>query len=427
MSINDDDDREPYLHPRVLQAIDEGRRDLPLTLSWSPHDPHAFDFLGLPRLRFAGAREASVHVLTEALAAGGGKYISYSRHREFYSKASRYCGRFYSYSSIVPAIDVLAAAGVIEHEKMRPGHRGMQSRFRATPQLIAETHKIPIIYRPMEIIVLRDEEGNAIDYRDNRKTRAMRARLEGLNEGLLAQRIEFNGRIIREGDLLDNGGRAQVQLNRIFHRGNFEYGGRFYGGHWQNVGDRVARYQMEGEPVSEVDYVAMHIAMLYGEVGKQMPRDPYEIDGWPRQQVKVATLIGINARTKASAIRALADVLRNMDNALSYPFPRAEALLKAVKAKHAPIEHAFGSDAGVRLMRRDSDLAEKVMTQMVRATGIVPLVVHDSFIVPVTKEQSLQEIMEKVAGCRTKISGIPGGMSGSFYGGTSPKMEHPLC
>jgi hypothetical protein len=363
--------------------------------------------------------------LTEALAAGG-NYISYSRHKQYYSGASRYCGRFFSYSAIVPAIDLLSTAGVIEHEKMRPGHRGMQSRFRATSQLITETHKIEIVYRPMEIIILRDEEGNAIEYRDNRKTRAMRRHLKELNEGLLAQPIGFNGRIIREGDRLDNGGRAQVQLNRIFHRGSFEYGGRFYGGHWQNVGERVAQFQIDGLPVSEVDYVAMHIQMLYDEVGKPMPRDPYEINGWPRKQVKIAMLIGINARTNMNAIRALADVLRRNDNTLSYPFERARWLLRAVKSKHSAIAHAFGSDAGVRLMRKDSDLAEAVMMQMVRETGIVPLVVHDSFIVPITKEQNLQEIMEEVANCRTKISRNPGGTSGLIHGGTLPQNRARL-
>ena len=52
-----------------------------------------------------------------------------------------------------------------------------------------------------------------------------------------------------------------------------------------------------------------------------------------------------------------------------------------MKAKHADIAHAFGSDAGARLMRKDSDLAEQVVLDMIRQ-GVVPLSVHDSYIVP---------------------------------------------
>jgi hypothetical protein len=163
----------------------------------------------------------------------------------------------------------------------------------------------------------------------------------------------------------------------------------------------------------------MHLAMLYEEVGKSLPEGYYDVDGWPREQVKRAILIAINAPTKRKCISALAEQLRKMDATLSYAFPRAEALLKAVKAKHSPIAHAFGSDAGARLMRKDSDLADKVMTQMLQATGIVPLVCHDSFIVPVTKEQNLQEIMEREGNYRTKISRTPGGMFPQKAGGMS--------
>ena len=57
-------------------------------------------------------------------------------------------------------------------------------------------------------------------------------------------------------------------------------------------------------------------------------------------------------------------------------------------------------------MRRDSDLAEKIMRQMVRTTGIVPLPVHDSFIVPSALEGKLRETMESASPCRTE-SKIP--------------------
>src|SRR5262249_61364077 len=108
------------------------------------------------------------------------------------------------------------------------------SGFRAARDLLKELARVEVVYKLLELIVLRDADGNPIDYRDNRDTRAMRKRLVEINEGLASQQIGLGDRVIREGDRLDNGGRAQAQLHRVFNRGDFGKGGRFYGGHWQN-------------------------------------------------------------------------------------------------------------------------------------------------------------------------------------------------
>jgi hypothetical protein len=416
-----DDDDVP-LHPRVRQAILEGNRDLPLTLNWTPLDPHAYDFLGLPKLNPLATKERT-QIITEALAAGD-RFISYSRRNTFYSQGQRYYRSTFTRAAVLPAVAQLTDAGLLEHERVPQGHRGFQSRFRASPTLLTETTKVELVYEPMEIIIVRDVNGIAIDYRDNRHTRAMRRRLEGLNERLVAQQIGLDGRIIREGDRLDNGGRAQVQLNRIFHRGDFNLGGRFYGGHWQNIGDRH-RLDINGQPTIEVDYVAIHVHLLYQEIGKPAPADPYDLDGWPRKHAKLALLIGINARTRLDAVRALADALR-LDGCVCYPFAAAKALLQAIKGKHPDIAHAFGSDAGVRLMRRDSDLAEQIMLEMVRTTGIVPLPVHDSFIVPSAHEGKLREIMESSTPCRTATTKSLVGQHVQIPCGTDPQNRDNL-
>jgi hypothetical protein len=256
--------------------------------------------------------------------------------------------------------------------------------------LLAGTAKVPVVYAPMEIIIVRDANGAPIEYRDNRQIRSMRHQLEELNEALLRQQIELDGSAVRQGDQLDSG-RAQIQLHRVFNRSDFEAGGRFYGGFWQNMGDRE-RLGINGQKTVEVDFVAMHIAMLYREADKTMAGDPYDLDRWPRAQAKLAMLIAINAPSGSKAVKALADALR-LEGEVSDPFKAATALIAAIKAKHPDIAHAFGSDAGIRLMRQDSEIAGCVMAEMLHATGIVPLSVHDSFITPVTQESKLREAM----------------------------------
>jgi hypothetical protein len=411
------DDEFLALHPLVRQMIREGTRDKVLTMNWAPVEQGAYDSLKLRDLSPL-AMKARTQIITESLVAGN-RSISYSRRCAFYTESQRYYRPTYTYRAIVSAVDQLAVEGLIEHEKMRPGHRGFQSRFRAAPDLLKALSAVEVQYKPLELIVLRDADGNPVDYRDNRETRAMRKRLTELNEGLLSQQIGLGDRIIREGDPLDNGGRAQAQLHRVFHRGNFELGGRFYGGHWQNIPKRGGRDQVtiNGQPTTEVDYRAMHIRLLYQEAGKAMPANPYDFA--PRERAKLALLIAINARSHVSAVRALADALKG-DDSVADRFKTADRLLKTAKARHRDIAWALASDAGVRLMRKDSELAERIMFETVRAIGLVPLPVHDSFIVPANQEQALMETMEEAISCGNNPQKIPCGNRGQFRDSLSP-------
>lgn len=379
---------------------DSDNRDRPLTMDWRPLDPDAYAVLDLPKLS-PNAMRARIQLITEALVAGPDRYTSYSRRKQFYARRQRYFRETYTYRSIIPAIDQLDRVGLFDHEKMPSGHRGEQSRFRGSEPLFKALRGVEVVYDPLEIILVRDFDGSLVAYQDNREMRRMRKRLGVLNEILVSQEIAIDGRIIREGSQLDKGGRAQTQLRRIFNRGCTDFGGRFYGGHWQNISEAERKLiTVNGEPTIEIDYAALHIRLLYQETGKPMIGDPYEIDGWARKQVKRAMLIAINARTHRGAVMALADALAGFPGirTLRNRFEAAKDLLGAVKAKHPNIAWAFGSDAGARLMRRDSDLAEGVMLEMLEATGIAPLSVHDSFIVPAALAGRLNEAMERKIG-----------------------------
>jgi hypothetical protein len=391
--MSTDDDAPLALHPWVRQAILEDKRDRVLTLNWRPSEPGSYDRLGLPDLGFANAMKAREQIIAEAVAAGPERWISYSRRWAYYASHRRYWRETHAYRAIVPAVDQLAGEELIEHEKMPPGHRGFQSRFRASPALIAELKETATLYDPLEIILLRDANGDLVDYQDNRKIRAMRNRLVTLNEGLASQQIALAGRVIHQGDMLENGGRARAQLHRVFNRGDFELGGRFYGAHWQNISNRH-QLTINGYETVEEDFTGIHIHLLYQEAGKKMPDDPYDFSEH-RKAAKLAMLIGINARNITSAIRALADAIRRNIPGIGEPYETAKNLLKAAKARHPDIARAFGSDAGVRLMHKDAEIAERVMREMARATGIVPLAVHDSFIVPASQRSRLMETMDR--------------------------------
>src|SRR5258706_15068850 len=96
-------------------------------------------------------------------------------------------------------------------------------------------------------------------------------------------------------------------MHRIFNRGSFAYHGRAYGW-WQNI-PKTARGDLtiDGEATAEADYTTLHASILYGERGIKFHGDAYEIDNFPRDQVKLGFNIALNARNKRGAVGALAD------------------------------------------------------------------------------------------------------------------------
>lgn len=76
---------------------------------------------------------------------------------------------------------------------------------------------------------------------------------------------------------------------------------------------------------------------------------------------------------------------------------KARSLIEAIKSRHARIAHTFHSDAGARLMRIDSDMAEAVLVRLIIGQGIETLPVHDSFIVQASKRDLLEAAMVAAA------------------------------
>jgi hypothetical protein len=361
-----------------------GDRDTPLSLRWESRRHW-------PALRHEFGRDETTSAVILALVTSGG-WVSYSRHKPHYSVPRRYRSRLYTYRRIVGAADHLDALGLIEHNRAAPNQRGWQSSMKATPELITRTSKIISagarleIARPAESVILRDADGALLDYRDTASSMRMRRSLEQLNEA------------IRSTDISDN---VAAPLTRIFNR-NFRRGGRFYaqGGGWQSMKKEARkRITIDGEPVVEIDYKTLHPAILYAQAGVPLPEDCYAIDGWPRALVKLALLVLINAENWVAARFAIAhhDALAAVTAPGSQDAMAAAARLIAdVKRVHSHIKWAFHSDKGAELMRIDSHLAETVMHLMLRQ-GVVVLPVHDSFLVPASKAELLEEAMLKAA------------------------------
>jgi hypothetical protein len=243
--------------------------------------------------------------------------VSYSRRRAYYAKrGKRYDPHpdLCSYDLIVPNVDLLADVGLLYNEiAAADPTSGRQSIFRATPALIEALGDMPppaAKRKARALIQLRDEDKLPIDYRDTDDTTRMRRRLLGINEMVESVTLEVPPNVgERRGDLLIIGDSAvnlgNTTLYRIFNI-DFKNGGRFSGHFVQGLPKKIRQLlTLGGEQVSEPDYPAHHLRILYALEGHPLPGDPYEVNGWERTVAKVALLMMINAPSRQSARGAI--------------------------------------------------------------------------------------------------------------------------
>jgi hypothetical protein len=404
-------------------------RDRPLSFHW--HAPDLSRELDLPPAKNAAHQAARSSIVADAIiGAETGQPTSYSRRWCYYSQGKRYRGTAYTYTIVMAAVADLDRAGAIIDRRVSPGNLGWQSSFIATDRLMQvwNAAAAELVYTPSgELIWLKNDAGEPIDYQDTREIRRIRRMLEMINEPLAPLEIEIPG-AKRRGHLLVIDGNyvlptAGNALRRIFNRSSFATGGRAYGW-WQNLPKTVrGSLTIGGEATAEVDYSAMHAAILYGKAGIKFTGDPYDIAGFERGEIKLGFNIALNAKNKRAAVAALADHLETDRG-------RAAQIIDAIMKRHQSIAHYFCSDAGVRLMRTDSEVILSA-TQAVNHAGAPALPVHDALIVPAQSAdlakakmvESFERIVGSVNPCTVKIK--PGNLP--HMGKERPPVPSARC
>jgi hypothetical protein len=176
-----------------------------------------------------------------------------------------------------------------------------------------------------------------------------------------------------------------------------------------------------GCPSVEKDYSGMHTRMLYHLQNLPYQDDPYRL--WGKNTTKLQRLLAkkmintaINARNRRAAISACANAMNTKTH--SGERKTGESLLDAIQLyeafrenkkltgqslrdvydlainRHKPIAKFFGTDAGMWLMRIDSNIAVFILHDF--AKQCIPcLCCHDSFIVPEVHQDLLIQLMTK--------------------------------
>lgn len=413
------------MHHDPLEGLGLGRRRgaRGLLAHQQPLNPNLSVAGELPHdLRLVMAREqartACRCVVANALLAqwqGESTWVFYSRDNTHYAAVRAGVPFWYSRSAVAWAVDQLVARGLLEEKRTAPSPSArFRSSFRATGNLIQAIG-------PVDISHLRWTTTHPVilHSRDDRRTLDPVAVLTDLELAELADigiDVEAHNAFMSAFDIRLHPDAVEVlpsgllkvgnvclnpalrRQHRVFN-GDLQHGGRWYGSWWQTVPAAARPHLLiDGQPTVELDFAACQLRLMFAWLGLTDPldgaiRNPafdlYAIDGFARDDVKLALLMMINARNLVAARGALAAEL-TCDPATR----RREAshILRAVQQRFPELEQLWCSGLGLRLQRADSDICTMIHRKM-RAQGLPVLSVHDGFISWKHAEPQLRSIM----------------------------------
>jgi hypothetical protein len=242
---------------------------------------------------------------------------------------------------------------------------------------------------------------------DSPEVQGLRKEMEALVAWLTTAPVTYDGPAfwLRERDpaLAVVAARHGLHLRRIFNNGSLEHGGRIFGGWWQLLParDRLARIQIQGERVIELDFRAMVPRLCYARLrvpwpfsGNQCPYTPqgrHGRDAW-KKLTNAMLASGGPLRSWPGDTIAAQHALRD---ALDIPLCEAAA---AIRAHHPNYTRAggFGRRLSTKAMRLESDIAVQVVLRL-RDRGVVVLPIHDGFLAPASKAGLVSAVMREAA------------------------------
>ena len=354
-------------------------------------------------------------------------WIGYSCTEGDYTKHSQHL-KHVSYTRVLKVVKWFEEAGWIVKE---PGYfnwikgHGRQSLLQAAPALIGRLAGMkPVVeqglFTDAELIWLKDADKKPFtNYPVTDQLKSWMEKLRRINTQIARSRIDFalnlDERQQMFADLLERKAVpdfSRIQLYRSFNDGQWDRGGRFYGGWWINLPSKYREHiTIDGEATVEPDFSAYHISLIYSLEGHPIPEsDLYDI-GWAeeyRDLVKKLVNALLYADSAEAAYSAAMDFREDGISELWEPFlelapvkahGKKSGLLipmhLAIMKKHAKVAHRFGQGDSTRLQFKDSEIAETVLMWGV-TNQITILPVHDSFIVPAQYAALVEKMMRIV-------------------------------
>jgi hypothetical protein len=174
------------------------------------------------------------------------------------------------------------------------------------------------------MIKVRDGKGKDVALSTFRRTEAKRA-INRLSKPVQ----QYNEMMLDHIVSLPDGREFNCFLHRVFNLKKLDLGGRFYGSDHQSL-LKSERKQLliDGEPTLEPDFKSLHPCMLYAWEGIQFDPindDPYIVEGFPRDMVKLAMLVLVNAKRPQDVATAITNSTKPHNIAKMEAYEKARA------------------------------------------------------------------------------------------------------
>lgn len=260
-----------------------------------------------------------------------------------------------------------------------------------------------VLYKPYQLVILRDNKGKLKEYKDTAETWRIRTVLQRVNN--------VNGKA----DIRYQQYKLSAFLRAIFIE-RFTWYGRLhtkgfmhYQGFWKEEREEIT---INGDRIIELDYSGLHPHLLYAAEDKQYAGDPYSVlDNRPeiRPFLKEILLCMLNAKDETAAERAANYWLhKNPEECETLRFAgitNARSFMDKFMEVHHPIAHHFckGKTTGMRVMNKDAKIALDVVNHFAKQ-DIPILAIHDSFIVQKQHREELYKVMETMYEKHTKFN-----------------------
>ena len=344
------------------------------------------------------------------------KVVGFSRNKIFWYAKNPMDNRFYNnpslgFATVTKSLDVLVAKKWVikttEGFYDKQEKHGRTTRYKASTKLCDAflEHGLTLsMVRHQDSkksVILRSKKpkktpknlrprGKNIGYKSNKKIIQMEKSLERINWALEKAHIDLfitrdeekqlNRRLTKKAQR-EAGNIREIQyqdksLQRIFNV-DFEHGGRFYGGFWQQIPSQYrTRLTIYNSRTFEQDYSSIHFAILYNEIGQPLNKDPYQFGMGDRKTNKLV----LNFMLNSEHLEACLGACRKSEKVTKpKEFKTWKDYVLYLQSEHEPIKKYFFTGYGLKLQRIDSDLAEQVQLEMINK-GKVILCIHDSFV-----------------------------------------------
>lgn len=326
--------------------------------------------------------------------------------------------------------EFLAERSLIDLSIQPPNEQGgCASFFYATPELVRllNVHRARLaVGSNFKPLIVRNADGkeistNRMRQRSKRKFAELEAPVHLHNLYWSRQSVTIGGCVV------------VPFVHRVFNRSSLELGGRFYGAYQSTPSAERLRFLMNGKRCAEVDYTALHLAIMYAWSGVKFEGDPYSIPGYDRGVTK-AILLRLANSENIPALKAVITASANPKRKAEYKeyrqriklaeihnagrkptkrsHPRkprwidsfipdipdgfnADEFISALFEYHKPVSHLFGSEnLGLRLQYADAQLMADVLRRCYTERSPVPVLpVHDSVVCRVRDVQRVKMIM----------------------------------